>query len=436
MRLSALLTTSLAIGGLCIGLGCDTKPKGDATSAKSVTSTAKSAATGSVAGAASTKKLNVLKLAKGTKVGKDLLNLGKDVKGIGAGLKSKGPGLTEAQFETLLLGLKDCEVKDSGIDRKCEAYKAYREGRKNRGTLVKDWGGMLSGMGRKHIKNTAPAVRIQAANLMGSIFGSSKESQAAIITAAKSEAHPRVLKAMLRSISSSIAKNDDVRTLMLDKANHPDQKVRMEVVGSLTSSWARGTEGTLEKAMEMVEKDAAPEVRQYACRRLGERADARALPLLKKLTATATDEKLYSACVRGVIAMWSSPVPHKAPSEDAFKHTLALFKKTPRSKSHPPWTSISAVEWAAKKRFQDAAPWYKNAELVAVLMDVVKDRNANWLARTGGVDALKRLGATPAQFSALAKSYADAAGKPSTDKHVLDKIIKVAAAAAKNAVKK
>ncbi|MGK0360508.1 MAG: hypothetical protein ACI9U2_002821 [Bradymonadia bacterium] len=430
MRLSALLTTSLAIGGLCVGLGCDAKPKGDATSAKSVASTAKSAATGSVAGAASTKKLNVLNLAKGTKVGKDLINLGKDVKGIGAGLKSKGPGLTEAQFETLLLGLKDCEVKDSGIDRKCEAYKAYREGRKNRGTLVKDWGGMLSGMGRKHIKNTAPAVRIQAANLMGSIFGSSKESQAAIITAAKSEAHPRVLKAMLRSISSSIAKNDDVRKLMLDKASHPDQKVRMEVVGSLTSSWARGTEGTLEKAMEMVEKDAAPEVRQYACRRLGERADARALPLLKTLTASATDEKLYSACVRGVIAMWSSPVPHKAPSEDAFKHTLALFKKTPRSKSHPPWTSISAVAWASKKRFQDAAPWYKNAELVAVLMDVVKDRQANWLARTGGVDALKRLGATPAQFGELAKSYADAAGKPSTDKHVLDKIMKVTAAAA------
>lgn len=430
MRLSALLTTSLAIGGLCFGTGCDSKPKGDGTSAKSTASTAKPAASGSVAaasaGTTSTKKLDPL-LAKvaDTKAGKDLINLGKDAKMIGEGLSKKGPGLTEAQFEALLLGLKDCEVKDNGIDRKCEAYKAYREGRKNRGTLVKDWGGMLSGMGRKHIKHEAPAVRIQAANLMGSIFGSSKESQGAIIAAAQTEKHPRVLKAMLRSISSSIAKNDDVRKLMLANANHADEKVRMEVVGSLTSSWARDTEGTLEKAMEIVEKDPSAEVRQYACRRLGERADERALPLLKKLTAKADDEKLYSACVRGVIAMWSSPVPHKAPSEAAFKHTLEIFKKTPRSKAHPPWTSISAVEWAAKKRFQDAAPWYKNDQLIAVLMDVVKDRQANWLARTGGVDALKRLGATPAQFADLAKSYADAAGKPSTDKHVLDKIQKV-----------
>ena len=425
MRLSALLTTSLALCGLCVGLGCNSSPKGDGTSAKSAASTAKPAASSSIAaastGATSTKKLNPIDLAKigKTRVGKDLINLGKDAKQIGAALKNKGPGLTEAQFEALLIGLKDCEVKDNGIDRKCPAYKAYREGRKNRGTLVKDWGGMLSGMGRKHIKNTAPAVRIQAANLMGSIFGSSKESQAAIITAAKSEAHPRVLKAMLRSISSSIAKNDDVRKLMLLKADHPDKKVRMEVVGSLTSSWARGTKGTLEKAMSMVEKDAAPEVRQYACRRLGERADERALPLLKTLTAKSDDEKLYSACVRGVIAMWSSPVPHKAPSEAAFKHTLTLFKKTPRSKAHPPWTSISAVEWAAKKRFQEAAPWYKNDELVAVLMDVVKDRKANWLARTGAVDALKRLGATPVQFGELAKSYADAAGKPRDRKSVV-----------------
>ena len=429
MRLSALLTTALAIGGLCIGLGCDSKPKGDGD--KSATSTASTPAAAASTGSEAAKKANVidLKKAANTKLGKDLINLGKDAKDIGDALQAKGPGLTEAQFEALLLGLKDCKVEDNGIDRKCEAYTAYREGRKNRGTLVKNWGGMLSGMGQKHIKNDSPAVRIQAANLMGSIFGSSKESQAAIIAAAKAETHPPVLKAMLRSISSSIAKNDEVRQLMLEKANHPDEKVRMEVVGSLTSTWAQGTEGTLEKAMEMVEKDASPEVRQYACRRLGERADERALPLLKKLTEKSDDEKLYSACVRGVIAMWSSPVPHKAPSEAAFKHTIALFKKTPRSKSHPPWTSISAVEWAAKKRFQDAAPWYKNDELVGVLMDVVKDRDANWLARTGGVDALKRLGATPAQFDDLAKAYADAAGKPSTDKHVLDKIEKAGGAA-------
>jgi hypothetical protein len=401
---------SMALIIALLGLGCSDSPKeGDKKAPASKAATASKPAPKAA-----------MKSAGSLPIGK----LAKDVKEVAGAIKKGGPGLTEAQFEALLLGLSACEVKTNGIDRKCAAYKAYREGRKNRGTLVKDWGGMLSAMGRKHISNESPAVRIQAASLMGSIFGSSKESQAAIVKAAQGEKHPRVLKAMLRSVSSSIKKNDAVRQLMLANANHADEKVRMEVVGALTSSWAKDTEGTLEKAMEIVEKDPAVEVRQYACRRLGERADARALPLLKKLTAQPSESKLYSACVRGVIAMWSAPVPHKAPSKEAYAHTLALFKKTPRSKSHPPWTAISAVEWASKKKFQEAAPWFKQADLNAALIDIVKDRKANWLARTGAVDALKRLGATPAQFEALKKAYSGADGKASTDKHVLDKIEK------------
>lgn len=433
MRWTMALTVAL------LGFGCADKPTSDAKKAPTSKAPASNAAPkeAAVKSAASLPVVALTKKAGQLKAGKQLLQLGKDVKNVGAALKTGGPGLTEAQFEALLLGLSKCEVKDNGIDRKCPAYKEYREGRKNRGTLVKDWGGMLSAMGRKHIKHKSPAVRIQAAGLMGSIFGSSKESQSAIVTAAKNEQHPRVLKAMLRSVSSSIKKNDDVRQLMLANAKHADQKVRMEVVGSLTSSWAKDTEGTLEKAMEMVEKDPAIEVQQYACRRLGERADARALPLLKKLTAKPSDSKLYSACVRGVIAMWSAPVPHKAPSKEAYEYTLKLFKKTPRSDSHPPWTAISAVEWASKKKFQAAAPWFKLSDLNGALIDIAKDRNAKWLTRTGAVDALKRLGATPAQFEALKTAYASAGSKPGTDKHVLDKIEKaLGQAKKKSSVKK
>lgn len=433
MRWSAMvLMAALALFG-CGDKGGKKDGEKKAPASKAAAASAGSTAAASGPAKLSAKKINPVDLAKAvnSKSGKQLINLGKDAKDLAAGLKNKGPGLSKEQFEALLVGLSACEVKDNGIDRKCEAYKAYREGRKNRGTLVKDWGGMLSGMGRKHIGHESPAVRIQAAQLMGSIFGTSAESQAAIIDAAKKEKHPRVLKSMLRSVASSIKKNDGVRQLMLANANHENPKVRMEVVGALTSSWAAGTEGTLEKAMEIVEKDAAADVRQYACRRLGDRADERALPLLLKLTKDTKDAKLYSNCVRGLIAMWSAPVPHKNPSQKAYQATIDIFKRTPRSKDHPPWTSISAVEWAAKDRFQKAAPWFKKDELIGVLIEVAKDRNTNWLARTGAVDALKRLGATPAQFEALKKAYADSAGKASTDKHVLEKIEKALGGAKK-----
>ncbi|MCA9524841.1 MAG: HEAT repeat domain-containing protein [Myxococcales bacterium] len=339
-----------------------------------------------------------------------------------------GEGVSPEQLEKLLLDLATCKVDDAGIERDCEANKAWRDARKNRGTLIKDWSGLMAGLGQKHIKNASPAVRIQAASLMGSIFGASGDSQSTIIDAAKVESDPQVLKAMLRAVASSIKKNDAVRQLALSQAGHADAKIRMEVLSALTSSWAKDTEGTLEKAMEMTEKDESPEVRIYACRRLGERADERALPLLLKLTADhKADPKLYSACVRGLIAMWSAPVPHKTPSEKAYQATLAILKKKPRDEAAPPWTAISAVEWASKDRFQQAAPWYKKGDLIGALADLTADRQANWLARTAALDAMKRLGAENGDFEKLKAAYNDVKDKPGTDKHVFDKIEKLLA---------
>ena len=78
----------------------------------------------------------------------------------------------------------------------------------------------MSGLGKKHIKHTSPAVRMHAASLMGGFFGSSKESQAVVVTAAKGEKDPAVLYYMIRSVGSSIAKNPDVKMLIMENTNH------------------------------------------------------------------------------------------------------------------------------------------------------------------------------------------------------------------------
>ena len=342
--------------------------------------------------------------------------------------KTDGPEVTAEQYEALVLGIADCPVDENGIKRDCPAYKALREARKGRSTVLKDWGGAMADIGRKHIKHASPAVRIQAASLMGSIFGTSAESQTALVEAAAAEKDPQVLKQMLRTLSSATGKNPEVAKLMLANASNADAKVRNEVVSALTSTWANGSEGTLEKAMEMAEKDADADVRTYACRRLGERADEKVLPLLEKLTADpAADTKMYSACFRGLVAMWSSPVPHKAPSEKAYKLTLKLMAKKPRSNEHPPWTAIPAMEWAKNDKFKAVAPWFKAPELVAAISDVVADGQSNWLARTSGIDAMSKLGATKADFEKLEKVYAPAKDKPGTEKRIYEKITKAMA---------
>ena len=121
----------------------------------------------------------------------ELKQILEDGKGVANTLAQPGEGPTAEELEKLLLAMNTCKVDDDGIERECAANKAWREARKTRGTLAKDWGGMMSGLGQKHIKNESPAVRIQAASLMGSIFGATNESQQAIIDAAQAEKDPR-----------------------------------------------------------------------------------------------------------------------------------------------------------------------------------------------------------------------------------------------------
>ncbi len=348
----------------------------------------------------------------------------KDVKKTAAALGKDGPALSIDAYEKLLLGLAACAVSDRGIDRKCAEWKAYDDARKkNRSTLMKNLGGQLGGLGRKHIGHEKPAVRIQSARLMGSIFGASQDNQKSIVAAAKAEKDAFVLKAMLRTVASSVGKNPDVKGLIMANATHANPKVRMEVVSALTSTWAKKAEGSLEKAMEMVEKDADESVRRYGCSRLGARGDEKALPLLTKLTKDAKgNPKMYSDCMKGLIAMWSSPVVHETPSQKAYALTLKRLKVKPRTDDNPPWAAFSGLMWAKIDKFQNKAKWFKKGELVKVLEDVATDRKANWMARTGAIDAMKQIGAEKTKFEALQKGYAGSKGK---DKLVADKLERV-----------
>ncbi|MFN3201174.1 MAG: HEAT repeat domain-containing protein [Bradymonadia bacterium] len=429
----ALATSLLALGGC--GQKSDT-PKKDTktgeTAQKAASDKAKAAgdkATEVAKTAGDAAKAGAEKAAGDVAKGaQGALEAAADAKKTAAAMLKPGEAPTPEQFEALLLGLTACEVTERDIDRKCDAWKAYDAARKaGRKAAMKNLGGLYASLGKKHISHEHPAVRLQSASMMSSIFGASEDSQQALVAAAKAEKDARVLRAMIRAMGSSVGKNEGVRALLLETAQHADEKVRIEVVSWLTSSWAQGTEGTLEKAMDIVKSDTSEDVRRFACKRLGERGDERALPLLKKMTdakqaENLKDPRMFASCFEGIIAMWSAPVPHKAPSKAAYTHTLALLKdKAHRDEKNPPWTVFSRLRWAKKPKFQEAAPWYKAADVHKVLNDIIVDRKTNWMARTGAVDTLKDLGGDKKVFEKLKKSYK---GAEKQDAHVLKKIEK------------
>ena len=159
--------------------------------------------------------------------------------------------------------------------------------------------------------------------------------------------------------------------------------------------------------MEAVEKDPSPRVRELACKRLGNRADERALPLLEKMTASPGDTR-ESAKLAG-----------KENTQILYEMTMKILNQTPRNENTPPWNVMPNLGWVGRPGFADAAPWFKNDELQATLVRLVADRNAHWMARTGAVTTLKRLGAPKQTFEQLAAGYQDVIMSPGVDKNVL-----------------
>lgn len=338
--------------------------------------------------------------------------------------EAKGETVGPERYEQLLLALEGCELNESGIKRDCEALQTLRKARKGKRTAQADWTGGLAALGRKHATHASPAVRIQAATLMGSVFGTSVESQKALLAATQAEADARVLRHQLRTLASAIGKNAEVAALMLKKSTHADAQIRMEAVSALSSGWAKGTEGTLERVLQMAQEEPDAELRRYACRRLGERGDERVLPLLEALTAeVGEDPQLYAACFRGLVSLWSNPIAHEKPSQRAYELTLERLAQRPRSEQQPPWGALPAMVWVKSEKFQAAAPWFRVESLIEAIADVVADLDAGWLARSSGVDTLIRLEAPPAVYEPLKTLYAQFEGKQGVEMRIYEKIV-------------
>ncbi len=326
-----------------------------------------------------------------------------------AGLADKDrPPLSMEEYKKLLLDHATCEIKNDHIDSKCPAVVALREAMSG-GRKMADLTGGGDGLGRELIGHESPAVRIKAAGLMSSFLGTKGTSQDIIVEAAKKESHPAVLRELIRTVSNDGARNPKVAEMLLSLSNHSEATVRRAVALALSSTWNREMAGGPEKLIEMMTKDADMDVRAVACEYAGRLGDEKFMPAYTKLTSDK-EEKIRTACTKGLIAMWWSFPFHENASQKAYQLTIKLLKKKPRDKDTPHWTVPGSFRSKNDRSFpewQKKAPWFKQAELNAVLIDIIKDGNVNWMGRTGAVDSLVTGGITKADLEKLRKHFGD-----------------------------
>jgi len=353
---------------------------------------------------------------------------------LAAFLRDETKPMTGDVLEKFLLACKDCPLGDWDVDGKCEAYKNYQKAR-GRKTAIADMAGAFAGIGSKHIGDASPAIRLMSANLMSSFFGANAATKKTIADAARKEKDDVVLRAMLRTVGSSI-KDPEVKKLLLDMGEHAAEKVRQEALGWMASSFAKGEKDAIDKAFEHLDKDASMAVRKTLCRDLHRTDDERVFATYKRYLDNAeTPKELYGECWSGLISSWTGfPLPEN-PDKKAYEYTLKLLEKTPRTEDRPPWTGISSLrasktEFDAKdtfhKRwFDKVSGWYKKDALIKALKSLAEDDKANWMARTGAVEVIGELGGDKAILEGYMAKYKDAKGNDKfvgdTAKRVLEK---------------
>lgn len=335
--------------------------------------------------------------------------------------------------EQLLLALSTCKVNDDGIQRSCPAYRNLQAAR-NHKWQVPDPLAAAAAVGARHLADASPAVRLRAAQLMGGIADKSAATRKRLVAAARKEKVPGVLVAMLSELGAFARQDPDVAPLLLQMADNPAPRVRMEAMGWMLRPGA-DVQGGFEKVSHRLDTDPSLRVREYLCSRLYGSENPRAIDGFKKyLTSNNTPPRLAQSCFDGLIRAWTGfPLPNK-PLQQAYELTLKVLTEKPRTQQRPPFAAISSLR-AARTDYKPAdkagvawldkvKPWYKKARLLAALESLAGDLNANWLARSSALGVMEQLGAPKAAFQHVLSRYAKATGRDVSVRQHIQAIIK------------
>lgn len=331
-----------------------------------------------------------------------------------AALWTKGQPVDAAVLEKLGNAATDCKVKtgkDYGPDWDCPAIKTYSAAISS--VAMNEQGKLDSAVGPKLLASPSPAVRALGASALSSIIGTDAASGDVIADAMGKESDPAVLDTMIRNAASAAPKSAKVASAILATAGHADKFVRFHAAVAMGRP---GVPAYTPKLAELAEKDAEQDVKDTACEGLGKHGDA-ALPTLDHLTKDGA-AKGFSACFSGLMTQWVSYPDFETGSEKAYKLWLQRLGTKPRSSAlggglrYVAYLGDEKNDKAVAWRKKNA--WFKPADLVKALGDVIADPAADFSVTHAALEAAVANGAAKKDLQAWRKTMGDKPGVKQT----------------------
>lgn len=300
--------------------------------------------------------------------------------------------ITKDEYVAVLEGLACCSVNEKtfAIDKKECAVNAALDALKKDGAKLPS----LDSVADRLVKNESPLVRGKAYSAFSGLFGASDKDLSIAKDAIKTEKDPYALQELVAGLSNEGNKDPDVAKFLLDMSKHENSFVRRKAAIALGNTWSNKVEGAVDAVITLMSDD-DENVAKLACSGAGKLNDEKVIEPIVKILNDESKEKLHGECVRGLATMWLDYPTHKNHNEAAYKATMDYLKKTPRTNKIPAWNAIASFNTVAEKEigsWKSAATWFKIDDFSAVMSDLIKDKDFNWLGKSPAMKAVSALG--------------------------------------------
>ena len=242
------------------------------------------------------------------------------------------------------------------------------------------------------LKSESPQVRGYAISQITSLLGVSKTNLELAKELIKTETNEYVLVKATRALSNEAKNGKEIAEFLIKMASHENAKIRNEAAIALGNSWSIDVDGAVEAVIKLMnDKDAT--VRKTACKYSGKLADESVIEPLVKILKNADDADIHGSCVEGLTYLWYDYPFFKNTSEKAYKATMDYLKTTPRTEKVPSWTAVGAFKTTSTqdsfKEWKKKATYFDTDEIYDIMVDIIKDKDAAYLARTSAIDVVK-----------------------------------------------
>lgn len=202
-----------------------------------------------------------------------------------------------------------------------------------------------------------------------------------------------VLYAAIDSLSSC-GEDPYFAKFFIKMAENENPRIREEAAFAIGNRWSIGAEGMEETITKLME-DEDEDVRATACSRAGELANDELLEPLMEILNDPDRIDLHDECFESLMTMWLDAPFYNNMSEAAYRDTIDYLSTTPRTEGIPSWDCVFRLrnideedldEWKTK------ATYYDSDEICNIMIDILEDPEADWLARNQAIGVILTIG--------------------------------------------